>query len=137
MAAAKPTIGLRGTAALTVSEGDTASAQKSGSLPVLATPRLVAVMEQAAVDATTDVLGPGETSVGTRIEISHLAATPVGHSVRAEAILQAIDGRLLTFSVIAWDGDEKIGEGTHLRVVVDERRFLERLRKKRDPRPED
>jgi fluoroacetyl-CoA thioesterase len=129
------TVGLRGTASLTVSAQDTARAQKSGAVPVLATPRLVALMEQAAMDATGAALAPGETTVGTRIDVTHFAPTPVGRTVSAEARLDAIDGRSLTFSVVAWDGNEKIGEGTHQRVVVDEAQFLERVRGSRRAGP--
>ena len=130
MAASKPAPGLRGAATLTVSADDTAVAQKSGSVPVLATPRLVALMEEAAVNAVRAALAPGETTVGTRIDVAHLAATPVGRTARAEATLEAVDGRSLRFSVIAWDGEEKIGEATHQRVVVDESRFIQRLQRK-------
>jgi fluoroacetyl-CoA thioesterase len=135
MAATTLAVGLRGIAAVTVSDRDTATAYASGSVPVLATPRLVALMEQAAVDATRGALAPGETTVGTRIDIAHLAATPTGRTVRAEATLEAIDGRCLRFSVAAWDGDVTIGEGTHLRAVIDEARFLEKLRRARDQEP--
>jgi fluoroacetyl-CoA thioesterase len=123
-------IGLRGTASLTVSAEDTAEALGSGNVPVFSTPRLVALVEQAAVNAISNRLAPGETSVGTRIEISHLAATPIGQEVRAEARLAVVDGRRMTFEVVAYDAREKIGEGTHDRVVIDEQRFLERVRRK-------
>jgi fluoroacetyl-CoA thioesterase len=123
--------GLRGIAALTVSDRDTATAYGSGSVPVLATPRLVALMEQAAVDATRGKLAPGETTVGTRIDVAHLSPTPIAATVRAEATLEAIDGRSLRFSVVAWEGKTKIAEGTHLRAVIDEARFLQRLRTSR------
>jgi predicted thioesterase len=130
MSAGTLSVGLRATVTVTVSAADTAQALGSGSVPVFSTPRLVAIVEQAAVDALTGRLAPGETSVGTRIEISHLAATPVGQTVRAQAEITAVDGRRLRFAVVAWDAHEKIGEGTHDRVIVDEQRFLERLRRK-------
>jgi predicted thioesterase len=123
-------VGSRGTASLVVAAEHTAQALGSGSVPVFSTPRLVALVEQAAVDAVKGWLAPGETSVGTRMEIAHLAATPIGEHVRAEATLAAVDGRRMTFEVAAYDAHEKIGEGRHERVVVDEQRFLERVRRK-------
>jgi len=123
-------IGLRGTASLTVSAEHTAEALGSGNVPVLSTPSLVALVEQAAVNAVGNRLAAGETSVGTRIEISHLAATAIGQEVRAEARLIVVDGRRMTFHVAAYDAQEKIAEGTHDRVVIDEQRFLERVRRK-------
>ncbi len=123
-------IGLRGTAEASVTAAHTAQALGSGNVPVFSTPMLVALVEQAAVNAIRSHLAPGETSVGTRIEISHVAATPVGQAVRAEATLTAVDGRTLLFDVVAFDAKEKIGEGRHTRVVVDERKFLARVEKK-------
>jgi predicted thioesterase len=123
-------VGSRGTASLVVAAEHTAQALGSGSVPVFSTPRLVALVEQAAIDAVKGWLAPGETSVGTRMEIAHLAATPIGEHVRAEATLAAVDGRRMTFEVAAYDAHEKIGEGRHERVVVDEQRFLERVRRK-------
>jgi predicted thioesterase len=123
-------VGSRGTASLVVAAEHTAQALGSGSVPVFSTPRLVALVEQAAIDAVKGWLAPGETSVGTRMEIAHLAATPIGEHVRAEATLAAVDGRRMTLEVAAYDAHEKIGEGRHERVVVDEQRFLERVRRK-------
>ncbi len=123
-------IGLRGTAEASVTAAHTAQALGSGNVPVFSTPMLVALVEQAAVNAIRSHLAPGETSVGTRIEISHVAATPVGQAVRAEATLTAVDGRTLLFDVVAFDAKEKIGEGRHTRGVVDERKFLARVEKK-------
>lgn len=125
-----PDIGLGGTAALVVAPEHTARALGSGNVPVFSTPRLVALMEQAAVNAIADRLAPGETSVGTTIDIAHLAATPVGATVRAEARLVAVNGRELTFDVTAYDDIEKIGEGRHRRMIVNVGRFLERVGKK-------
>lgn len=126
----RPAVGDRGSATLIVADEHTALALGSGFVPVFSTPRLVALCEAAAVDALGGRLAPGETSVGTRIEISHLAATPVGQRVRAEAQITAVDGRWVRFAVTAWDEREKIGEGSHDRIVVDERRFLERVSRK-------
>ncbi len=124
------TIGLTGTASLTVSDEHTAAALGSGNVPVFSTPRLVALVEEAAVNALRGHLEAGQTSVGTWIDLAHLAATPIGGAVRAEARLVAVNGRELTFDVIAFDETEKIGEGRHRRAIVDEQRFLERVGKK-------
>ncbi len=123
-------IGLAGTASLVVGDEHTAAALGSGNVPVFSTPRLVALMEEAAVNALRGHLEAGQTSVGTRIDIAHLAATPIGGSVRADARLVAVNGRELTFEVTAFDDTGKIGEGSHRRAIVDERRFLERVGKK-------
>ena len=119
--------GLTGTATLVVSAEHTAEALGSGLVPVFATPRMVSLMEQAAVDALKDQLEAGQTTVGTFLEVSHLAATPVGMPVRAEAVLTAVEGRMLTFRVSARDAVEKIGEGTHRRTIVSVALFLERV----------
>jgi predicted thioesterase len=128
--APRPEVGVRGTAALMVGPEHTAQAFGSGNVPVFATPRLVALMEEAAVNAVGGRLGPGETTVGIRIDIAHLAATPVGQQVRAEARLSAVQGRILKFDLSAYDAQEQVGSGTHERAIVDERRFLERVRQK-------
>lgn len=111
----------------------TARQMGSGSLEVYATPALVALMEAAAVAALDPLLPPGQTSVGTALEVRHLAATPPGMVVRARAEVTAVDGRRVTFAVHAWDERELIGEGAHIRVVVDAERFLSRLEAKRAP----
>lgn len=113
-----------------VTEDWSAPGMGSGTVPVLATPALVALMEQAAVRALEGRLPAGQTSVGVRIDIRHLAATPVGMGVRARALLVAAEGRRLTFQIEAWDGVEKVGEAVHERVVVDAERFMERVRAK-------
>ena len=108
-----------------VSEADTAVALGSGDVPVLATPRLLAWLEAATVAAAADVVGPGETSVGTRVELEHLAATAVGVTVHVVADVAHRDGRLLRFTVAAHDGDDRLlASGTVTRVVVDRARFL-------------
>ncbi|MGQ9466348.1 MAG: thioesterase family protein [Anaerolineae bacterium] len=119
-----------GEAERVVTEDWSALGMGSGTVPVLATPALVALMEQAAVRALEGRLPAGQTSVGVRIDIRHLAATPVGMEVRARASLVAAEGRRLTFQVEAWDGVEKVGEAVHERVVVDAERFMERVRAK-------
>ena len=123
--------GLRGEATMMVTPERTAEAVGSGQVGVFATPQLIALLEIAAVDALRDHLESGETSVGTHLEVSHLAATPVGMKVRAEAVLERAEGRTLTFSVAAWDEREKIGEGRHVRMVVSRERFLARVEGKK------
>jgi predicted thioesterase len=95
--------------------------------PVLATPVMVMMMENAALNAIRPFLEPGESAVGTVVDVQHLAATPVGQRVRAEAEVTAIDGRKIAFRVAAWDESEMIGEGTHDRMVINLARFGERL----------
>jgi fluoroacetyl-CoA thioesterase len=99
--------------------------------PVFATPMMVLVMENAALNAVREFLGPGETALGTRIDVRHIAATPVGHRVRAEAVVVGLEGSHMQFRVVAWDEAEEIGRGTHERMVVDLSRISKRLAKKR------
>lgn len=122
--------GLVGAAEREVTRDQTAEAFGSGLVPVYATPAMVGLMEQAAVHALDGCLGEDQTTVGTRIEVSHLAATPLGDRVRAEATLTAVDGRRLTFTLAAYDSTEKIGEGSHERAVISRSRFLEKVRSK-------
>ena len=119
--------GLTGSVEIIVSEEDCARALGSGSLPVFATPRMVALMEEAACAAFASALAPGQTSVGTKLDVEHLAATPIGQRVTARAVLERIEGRTLHFSVSAEDEREPIGRGTHIRVLVDEARFMAKL----------
>ena len=123
-------VGRVGTAQATVTEANTALALGSGQVPVYATPALVALLEEAAVNALKPLLEAGKTSVGTRVDVSHLAATPIGMIVRAQATLSKVDGRRLVFDVVAHDEVERIAEGLHERVVVDEQRFLARVQEK-------
>lgn len=118
--------GLTGEAATTVDHTNTAASLGSGLVPVFGTPALIALLELAAVHAVADALPPGSTSVGTHLDVRHLAATPIGMGVRATATLTAVEGRRLTFAVEAHDEVEKIGEGTHTRVVVEMERFMQR-----------
>lgn len=118
--------GLVGTVSLRVNEDDTALAMGSGDIPVLATPRLVALVEEAARSAIALSLEAGTTTVGTRIELDHLSPTPVGVEVIGEARLVAVDGRRLEFAVTASDGRAEVARGRHWRVVIDRVRFLER-----------
>jgi fluoroacetyl-CoA thioesterase len=99
----------------------------SGSLRVLATPWMIAFMERTARMLLAERLPPGYSSVGVHVDVRHLAPTPVGAEVRARAEIHSIDGSRVNFTVQAWDGQEKIGEGAHQRVVIDEERFLRRV----------
>ena len=119
--------GLKFTSKITVTESLTAEKMDSGDMPVLATPALVALMENAAMMAVAPALQEGQTTVGTAVSTSHLKASAVGAGVRAEAELTAVEGRKLTFKVSAWEGDALLGEGEHTRFVVDRERFLAKL----------
>ena len=123
--------GVRGAAEVTVVPENTAAAAGSGALPVFATPCMIALMEKAAMNSVQPFLDEGQGTVGTRIDVSHLAATPVGMAVRAETELTAIDRRRLTFSVKAFADGELIGEGTHERFIVESARFLQKKKTKR------
>ena len=123
--------GVRGAAEVTVVPENTAAAAGSGALPVFATPCMIALMEKAAMNSVQPFLDEGQGTVGTRIDVSHLAATPVGMAVRAETELTAIDRRRLTFSGKAFADGELIGEGTHERFIVESARFLQKAEAKR------
>lgn len=120
-------IGLKHTSVLLVTEQHTAQVVGSGDLPVLATPAMMALMENAAMLAVRDALSPGETTVGGQIESSHLRPTAVGQEVQATAVLTRIDGRRLYFHLTAHCGDTLLGEGEHLRFIVDREKFLSKL----------
>ncbi len=115
---------------ITVNEENTANAMRSGSLPVFATPAMAALMESAAVDCVQSGLPDGATTVGISLQISHIAATPLREKVTACAELTKIDGRKLTFHVFADDEHERIGEGTHIRFIVDKEKFMRKARRK-------
>jgi predicted thioesterase len=115
---------------MTVEEKDTAVSYGSGSLRVFATPAMTALMEKAALQAAAPYLDEGYTTVGTKLDISHMAATPAGMKVRARAELTKVDGRRLTFRVEAYDEADKIGEGIHERYIVNAESFTERVYKK-------
>ena len=119
--------GAQGRPTYVVSPDDTARALGSGDLDVLATPRLLAWCEAATVAALASALAPGESSVGTRVELAHQRATPVGRTVEVSADLVHVDGRLLRFDVAAESDGALVGSGTVTRVVVDAQRFLARL----------
>ena len=121
------TVGMKGTAEASVEREDTAYEVGSGELLVYATPCMVALMEGAACDAIKDAIPEGKTSVGTMLNISHVAATPVGMDVRAEAEVTEVDGNTVTFQITAYDEAGKIGEGTHKRAVITSQKFLDKV----------
>lgn len=123
--------GLNAEVRITVSETETATHLGSGLVPVYATPALVALMENAAVRALEGRLPPGQTTVGGQIDMRHLAATPIGIQVRAHAELIEVQGRRLRFRIQAWDEVELIGEASHVRYLVDEASFIEKVKNKR------
>ncbi len=126
-------VGLTGTASVVVADAQLATTVGSGDAPVFASPMMVALMEAAAVDAIKAALPEGYQSLGTHLDVTHSAPTPLGLTVTASATLVAVAGRKLTFDVLAHDGIERIGAGTHIRVVVDTPRFMARLAAKSPP----
>lgn len=119
--------GLTHTSTLTVGPGLTAQALGSGDMAVLATPAMLALMENAAMLAVAPELPEGSTTVGGHIASSHLKPSPLGARVAATATLEKAEGRKLYFKVEARQGEDVIGEGTHLRFIVDRERFLSKL----------
>ncbi len=119
--------GLSAEVTTTVTPDRTARHLGSGGIDVYATPAMVSLMESAAVKAIDPLLPEGQASVGVSLEIRHLAATPLGQTVRARAEVTGVEGRRVFFTVQAWDEAGLIGEGTHTRFVIDTARFLERL----------
>ena len=120
------TIGMKGRAETLVEREDTATEVGSGGLLVYSTPCMVALMEGAACNAIDEAIPEGKSSVGIELAISHISATPVGMQVHADAEITAVDGSIITFSVVAYDEAGKIGEGTHKRAIINEQRFLEK-----------
>ena len=118
---------MKGKVSTLVEREDTAAEVGSGSLLVYATPCMVALMEGAACEAITAALPEEKTSVGIALNISHLAATPVGMEVRAEAEVTEVEGNTITFQITAYDEAGKIGEGTHKRAIVTAQRFLDKV----------
>ena len=124
------TIGLRSTASTTVTPEKTAAACGSGSLPVFGTPFLLALMEEATCNAVSDALEDGQSTVGVSMDIRHSAPSPVGMEVRAEATLTEVNGKMLTFSVTAYDQAGEIGSGTIRRCIIRSESFLTRCQNK-------
>ena len=121
-------VGLKHVSELKVTDAFTAITAGSGDMPVLATPMMTALMENAAMLAVRDELPEGSTTVGGHIESSHLKPTPVGEVVRAEAEVTRVEGRKIEFKVAAYAGDTLLGEGTHLRFIVDREKFMSKLK---------
>ena len=122
--------GMRGKASLVVGTNDTAPRIGSGRVPVLGTPVMLTLIEEAALACVEHALPAGWQSLGTHLDVTHVAATPIGMKITAEAELTEVDGRKLTFAVRASDEVETIGEGAHSRVVVEVARFEARLARK-------
>lgn len=119
-------LGIKGHAEVDVVRGNTAAAVGSGALEVFSTPSMVALMEKAALSSVQPYLDEGQGTVGTRLEISHLAASPIGAHITAESVLVGIDRRMLTFEVKAYADGELIGEGMHQRCIIMNDRFMEK-----------
>ena len=123
-------VGLKGQASIKVGEEQTAPRIGSGRVRVLATPVMINMMEAAALDAVENLLPPGHQSLGTHLDVGHYAATPVGMGLRANAVVTRIEGRTIEFRVEAFDDRERVGDGTHMRVVVNVERFDQRVQRK-------
>ena len=121
-------IGLTASVEMSVTEADTAITFRSGSVPVLATPRVIALCEEASVLALDGVLAANETSVGMRVQIDHVQPTAIGASVSAQATLEKVEGRRLTFTVNAHDERGLIAAGRVTRVLVETARFLDKTK---------
>lgn len=117
--------GLEGTVERTVTSADTASALGSGTVEVLGTPAVVALCELAAVHAVAGNLGPNETTVGVHVDVQHIAPTLPGVHIRARAVVERVDGRRIAFAVEAFDPAGPIARGTHERVRVDRKAFMQ------------
>jgi fluoroacetyl-CoA thioesterase len=126
-------VGAKGSFSLVVTPEHLANRFKDATLPpVLATPVMIMMMENAALNAIKPYLDSGESAVGTRVDVEHLAATPAGRTVTAEAEVTRVTGKQVGFRIDATDGVERIGTGTHERMVIELGRFIERLNRKRD-----
>ncbi len=126
------TVGLKGRAETDVNEGNTAQAACSGALPVFGTPFMCALMEEAAWKSIAPHLDVGQSTVGTRLEVTHDSATPVGMKVWAESEVTQVDGKRLVLKVAAYDEKGPIGQGTHERFIITDERFLAKCAKKRE-----
>ena len=127
-------VGAKGTYSLRVTPAHLANQFKDAALPkVFATPMMVTAMENAALNAVRAYLDPGESAVGTVVNVKHMAATPAGHQVTADAVVTKVDGRRIEFNVTARDEIEEIGKGTHERMVVDMGRIDKKLEAKKRP----
>jgi len=124
-------VGAKGSFSLVVTSDLLANRFKDATLPpILATPVMIMIMENAALNAIKPFLGAGESALGTRVDVRHLAATPAGRRVTGEAEVTKVDGRRIEFRIRATDGTEEIGVGTHERMVIDLAKFSERMKAK-------
>ena len=121
------TVGMKGEVFTNVEREDTAKEVGSGDLLVYATPCMVALMEGAACEAIAEAVSENQTTVGTMLNVEHISATPVGLDVRAVAEVTAVEGKVITFDVKAYDEAGEIGHGTHKRVVINSQKFLEKV----------
>ena len=122
-------LGAKGSFSLIVTPDHLANRFKDAMLPpVLATPIMIMVMENAALNAMKPYLDAGETALGTRVDVRHISATPAGRRVSGEAVVTKIDGRRIEFTIRATEGDEEIGLGTHERVIIDLAKFSRQLK---------
>lgn len=124
--------GIKGEAKTTVTKSNTAVAYGSGAVEVFATPAMIALMENAASNSVQDALSQGLSSVGTRLDVKHIAATPVGMVVKATSELIEIDGKRLVFKLEAFDEVDKVGEGIHERFIINLEKFMEKTKAKRN-----
>lgn len=122
--------GIRGTRTVPVTPENTAEAVGSGTLPVFATPAMIALIEATASNSVAPHLEPGTSTVGTHLDVAHSAATPVGMDVTCETELVEVDRRRLVFRVVVRDAKGEIGSGTHERFVVDDAKFMSKARSK-------
>ncbi len=120
--------GLSARSTVTVGDHNTALAMGSGDLPVFATPAMVALMENAAMEAVLDFLPAGTTTVGSELTAMHIKPSPLGVEITATAVLTEVEGRKLTFNVGARDAEGMIGEGVHVRFIVDREKFLAKVK---------
>lgn len=118
--------GIKGEATIRVTEENTAVAYGSGGVNVFATPAMIGLMEKAALSSVDPLLENGQTTVGMKVDVEHLAATPIGMAVTARSELLEVEGRRLVFNVEAHDGVDLVGRGTHVRFIVAEEKFLAR-----------
>ena len=123
-------VGLNGRDGTVVQESNTAAAVGSGMVPVFATPFMIALMEGAAAKTVLPYIGEDEGTVGTHLNVSHSAATPIGMKVWAEATVTAVEGKKITFDVVAFDESGEIGRGTHERFIIKPEKFLAKVQAK-------
>ncbi len=123
--------GLQGQTALTVTDEKTAVSYGSGGIDVFATPAMIGIMENAAMKAVEAYLPEGMSTVGIRLDVQHMAATPKGMRVYAEAKLMEVKGKKLLFEVVAYDDEERIGEGIHERFIIEKQSFMKKTEEKK------